>query len=1365
MARETTSKNLDGITDLVVVAPIREGFIKAYENITYSTRLQIVGEALHRIRQSAREHEFTVPFSDVTERILTLLDFRIGVLDQDLFNLDIKYGLKARRYLYLTATFDGAWEPYMRLIWRPLGAFLDLLFINCEGYVTAGDHDFPQYAQWVRDHQIDSAIFYSTTGLTVRDQLYLQKLDQVSRAQGSTAGDIAMVQATMASPEEDAAGERAAAFAALQTTTPDALPFFKIHELALEVLTVLFRLADYYPPEWMVDTSTDALRNEGVYLVRVAESLLRGWPKQFLPGKARETYQEPLDWYESGIAPDASGVSRIAPRSEKAKDGTALFDEPPFDAAEKSQVQAGILRSLSDAGQPVRAGALLLMTIVDPAHARDFLKSKFRPHYEQGEASGSDGGFFRSIAFTAEGLRRIGMHPDLLRQFPKEFREGMASRAGLIGDVRANHPRRWTMPARNWPPAAPGAPPRPPVGLSEIDFVIQLRFAQDVAEEAAEAAVLAEIARIAALAEASGLAVAAYEPMISRYEQDAAGASFIQDNFGFRDGISQPDICEGTDTPTPNQQIRLGELLCGYANDRGDLAATEAYFDTPPANFDEAERAEWDKMAWRRRFQKDAARFQHNGSYLVIRKIEQHPDVFEQFLETEAKRISTQAEGNYPPVPITPDELAACLLGRNRDGSPLIGPAVPGGNAFDYEGDPRAQKCPFAAHARRANPRKPFQDRPNPRIMRRGMSYQDKEHGKRGLLFQCYNSSIAEQYEAVQRWLNGGNITGISAAQNDPLTGVGPKKGDRLFRFEWCGRPVRVRMPEPFVALQWGLYLFTPSRAALETICAFTEIFTDMDRALENRGRDRVNLVESLPEEQRRSEWKRLLEDFKAKDPAELNEMPDMWSAIRYYGGGSYRVAAAAGKQPAAPGASSQQTSFLGLSKDWVQRIPPEPDPHPIVLTASYHHALQVLGDWKTFSVEEQLSRIVDTSGSIYVTQQPDDQYNESRLAEQSNYHGESEGTNEILFGYSEEDGFNVGYAAGAKVLTAARDLARGVEVNPPLDYFKLELRRQYIMPALGLVCSQWFGLPDAGQTIMRNGGWNWHKATDDANPDGPSLRTAQCPGDCLSPSRGAFYPQPTDTIKMFAHDHGRAIKKAGQAFVDKYVKTGTKPPGSFAGAMFDLHQKGELSDDGYARNLIGIMVGAMPPMDGNLRGVLVEWLGEATLWRHQGAYLRAQAKPGISRYKAAREALYSPMARAMCKRPAPDLIYRRARKDITLAANADRKAQLGARDVQVEKDDTVIVSLVSVAQRSLRNPDLTDERRVSIIFGGDRIAPWQGEYAPDGTLVYPENPVHACPAKKLAMGAMLGILAALLDAGEIQALPASLILKIKWLP
>jgi hypothetical protein len=272
MARQVTSKHIDGITDLVVIAPIREGFIDAYENVTYETRARVVAEALHNVRVSAREYERNAPFSDIAERILTLLNYRIGILDKDLFQLDADHGLTARRYVFLAVTFDGPWEPYMRLVWRPLGVFLDLIFCNCEDYRPACDSSFEDYARWVRSVQVDSAIFYSTTGLTLRDQIYLRELERMQRDIGPTEADRKIARLTMPDPEAQATAD-------LSARRRHAF------ELGLEALTVLYRLADYYPPDRLdpavpgVGADLDPIdpkapecytRAEGRYLLRAA---------------------------------------------------------------------------------------------------------------------------------------------------------------------------------------------------------------------------------------------------------------------------------------------------------------------------------------------------------------------------------------------------------------------------------------------------------------------------------------------------------------------------------------------------------------------------------------------------------------------------------------------------------------------------------------------------------------------------------------------------------------------------------------------------------------------------------------------------------------------------------------------------------------------------------------------------------------------------------------------------------------------------------------------------------------------------------------------------------------------------------------
>ena len=48
-----------------------------------------------------------------------------------------------------------------------------------------------------------------------------------------------------------------------------------------------------------------------------------------------------------------------------------------------------------------------------------------------------------TLAFTWTGLRALGVPEESLASFPDEFREGMASRADILGDTGPNHPDNW----------------------------------------------------------------------------------------------------------------------------------------------------------------------------------------------------------------------------------------------------------------------------------------------------------------------------------------------------------------------------------------------------------------------------------------------------------------------------------------------------------------------------------------------------------------------------------------------------------------------------------------------------------------------------------------------------------------------------------------------------------------------------------------------------------------------------------------------------------------------------------------------------------------------------------------------------------
>lgn len=154
------------------------------------------------------------------------------------------------------------------------------------------------------------------------------------------------------------------------------------------------------------------------------------------------------------------------------------------------------------------------------------------------------------------------------------------------------------------------------------------------------------------------------------------------------------------------------------------------------------------------------------GSYLVYRKLEQHVRKFESVVRNLAMdlRLDSSDETDL-------ERVRALIVGRFKDGTPLSLKGTSYGgrysdenyNNFNYSsgsGD-NGTKCPFHAHIRKVNPRdKDYQDR---RIVRRGITYGERSRYREergidslpdkgvGLLFMCFQSNIAEQFELIQR--------------------------------------------------------------------------------------------------------------------------------------------------------------------------------------------------------------------------------------------------------------------------------------------------------------------------------------------------------------------------------------------------------------------------------------------------------------------------------------------------------------------------------------------------------------------------------------------------------------------------------------
>ncbi len=378
-----------------------------------------------------------------------------------------------------------------------------------------------------------------------------------------------------------------------------------------------------------------------------------------------------------------------------------------------------------------------------------------------------------NVALTARGLHALGLSPEEMASFPDDFLEGMRARAAQLGDTGVNAPEQWER-------------------RGDVHGVLILQGGKHPLNEVADVA-----RRLAREAETRCSAhagiVILFQEALGRL-RDAGGAPI--EHFGFRDGISQP-VFEGT--------------LTGGAPARDVLPPDTVLLD--PSGPESLRR---------------------NGSFLVMRKLEQDVPAFDAFLGDTA-----------PALRLTRDELAAKLVGRAKDGTPLV-PLATGAdqNDFDYAG-PGAAACPMHAHVRRANPRLatgPAADFVRSRrIVRRGMTYgpphaaSESEGTRRGVMFMAYNASISQQFEFIQsRWMNSGNDAEGFSSDQDPIGGTDDATASRIrsrfafpmddgtiatfSRMRRAGDPAPPFEMKRFVQLRWGEYFFMPSRSGLRTM-------------------------------------------------------------------------------------------------------------------------------------------------------------------------------------------------------------------------------------------------------------------------------------------------------------------------------------------------------------------------------------------------------------------------------------------------------------------------------------------------------------------------------------------------------------------
>lgn len=422
------------------------------------------------------------------------------------------------------------------------------------------------------------------------------------------------------------------------------------------------------------------------------------------------------------------------------------------------------------------------------------------------------------VAFTADGLRAMHVSSEVVDGFSHEFCAGMAAeaRSRQLGDVDANAPANWW-----W-----GGP------KGELHLVVMFfgdgdGFADFVATSK------------------TPLWDAAFE-LVPNGVLDTSDLDNIEP-FGFSDGISQPEIdweqcLETTHSKFEyGNRVALGEFVLGYPNEYGKVT------ERPLLKPDECSAGLPNAL--------DAPGMMdlgRHGTYMAIRQLEQDVRGFWNFAYARSGGDHDAAE-----------KLAATMVGRNRDGTPLI--TTPAGNFttmskdpvkkdFTYDADAAGTRCPFGAHIRRANPRNSdFPNRPanlwrklmtmigfGPRgfrddlissvrfhrILRRGREYgpgltpEDAVAGSgprepRGIHFICLNANLSRQFEFIQNaWLAGTKFSGLSD-ESDPLVGTrGEISGSAdtgkftIPSENGLGRKV-CGLPQ-FVTVRGGAYFFLP---------------------------------------------------------------------------------------------------------------------------------------------------------------------------------------------------------------------------------------------------------------------------------------------------------------------------------------------------------------------------------------------------------------------------------------------------------------------------------------------------------------------------------------------------------------------------
>ena len=422
---------------------------------------------------------------------------------------------------------------------------------------------------------------------------------------------------------------------------------------------------------------------------------------------------------------------------------------------------------------PARAARYEFLTFREPAAGRAWLRAMTEKVTTAAAVlSGQLDTRWVTVALSWNGIRALGLDDHSLASFPEEFRQGMATRAEVLGMTGANHPEHWRG------------------GLAGADLhAIVILFARDVPERER-----CRVEHEKFLSQCQGVEV------LSSLDLEAIPPfDYAHEHFGYRDRLSQPAI-EGTgEEPMPGSgpAIKAGEFFLGYPDEEG-LSA-----EGPKPEI-----------------------LLRNGSYLAYLMMEEHVGAFRDFLrqhgetQDEQELVAAKLMGRW--------RSGAPLVLSPENDDPKLAGDYQRTNDFDYgKMDPHGYACPLGSHIRRMNPRDTAANMNRRKMIRRGGTYgpplpegAPEDGQERGIAAFVGCASLVRQFEfAMNVWANDPNFHELGN-ERDPIVGT----QDGSFDVTIPKRPIRKKIKglPAFTTIRGGAYFFLPGIKALRYLASLT---------------------------------------------------------------------------------------------------------------------------------------------------------------------------------------------------------------------------------------------------------------------------------------------------------------------------------------------------------------------------------------------------------------------------------------------------------------------------------------------------------------------------------------------------------------